>query len=391
MTSRASHTTVIRVKKRDDPYVILDKLFLSNNALSWKAKGLLAYLLSKPDDWQIAENDLIRQSKDGRDAVRAGLRELEIHGYLTRRQIRVSGGKFARTEYVVYERPEFNTSGKSEGELQEAPPSQARQPSNGAEITVAGKSVHGGATLGKSDSYDPTNGKSAPTALGISTSQARQPSNGAEITVAGKSVHGGATTGKSDSNFVADLEAPSSQTREPLGDAGLNRRRIFRRRKIRHLLNNELTNNHVVVVVRGDPPNISKCSQTESAPPPDGEQSPDVDESLRRKQEIILAAFPDLHGDIDSLAGVLRARSCEEVREAVTAVSTYNKRKPLDNLIGSLRDAIENCWTCLNKSPDPKAVGGRGQDQKAPHSREKLASGRDRERERRLIKKLYLS
>jgi hypothetical protein len=344
MTSRASHTTVIRVKKRDDPYVILDKLFLSNNALSWKAKGLLAYLLSKPDDWQIAENDLIRQSKDGRDAVRAGLRELEIHGYLTRRQIRVSGGKFARTEYVVYERPEFNTSGKSEGELQEAPPSQARQPSNGAEITVAGKSVHGGAT-----------------------------------------------TGKSDSNFVADLEAPSSQTREPLGDAGLNRRRIFRRRKIRHLLNNELTNNHVVVVVRGDPPNISKCSQTESAPPPDGEQSPDVDESLRRKQEIILAAFPDLHGDIDSLAGVLRARSCEEVREAVTAVSTYNKRKPLDNLIGSLRDAIENCWTCLNKSPDPKAVGGRGQDQKAPHSREKLASGRDRERERRLIKKLYLS
>ena len=57
---------------------------LRDPRLSWKAKGLAAYLLSKPPGWKIWTSDLIRRSTDGRDAVLSGLAELEQCGYLKR-------------------------------------------------------------------------------------------------------------------------------------------------------------------------------------------------------------------------------------------------------------------------------------------------------------------
>lgn len=114
---------IIRTSKRENPYVMIDKYGLNDERLSWKAKGLLAYLLSKPDDWQVYESDLIKRAADGRDSVRTGLRELEKYGYLSRRQIRGENGSFGHLEYSVYERP--ITLDDTE------------------EITADGKSVHG--------------------------------------------------------------------------------------------------------------------------------------------------------------------------------------------------------------------------------------------------------
>ena len=39
---------VIRVRKRPNNFVMIDKTFLEDDRLSFKAKGILAYLLSKP-------------------------------------------------------------------------------------------------------------------------------------------------------------------------------------------------------------------------------------------------------------------------------------------------------------------------------------------------------
>lgn len=102
---RNEQNTIIRTNKRENPYVMIDKFGLNDDRLSWKAKGLLAYLLSKPDDWQIYERELIKRSKDGRDAVRTGMRELEKYGYMSRRQLRAEDGSFSAMEYIVYERP----------------------------------------------------------------------------------------------------------------------------------------------------------------------------------------------------------------------------------------------------------------------------------------------
>ena len=98
-------STFRTIKSDQNPYVILDKRFLSDSRISWRSKGILSYLLSKPDDWQTREADLIKQSTEGRDAVRAALRELEACGYMQKEQRRSGRGAFATNEYIIIEAP----------------------------------------------------------------------------------------------------------------------------------------------------------------------------------------------------------------------------------------------------------------------------------------------
>ena len=99
--------TIIRIMKdRTNPYVILNKDFLNNEALSWKAKGLLAYILSKPDDWRLMIADLIKKGSDGRESVYSGIRELIQAGYIIKDKERTKEGRFNRMAYTVYEKPE---------------------------------------------------------------------------------------------------------------------------------------------------------------------------------------------------------------------------------------------------------------------------------------------
>jgi hypothetical protein len=102
-----SNQTIMRtVKTKDNPYVMIDKYGINDERLSWKAKGLLVYFLSKPDNWTIMIEDVIKHGKDGRDAVRAGIRELEEYGYVVRFQLRGERGKFGQRELHVFERPQ---------------------------------------------------------------------------------------------------------------------------------------------------------------------------------------------------------------------------------------------------------------------------------------------
>lgn len=94
-------------KGKENPYVMLDKTSVNDSSLSWKAKGILVYLLSKPDDWRVIESDIVKHARDGRDSVRAGLRELERAGYIVRAQEHGQDGKFQMVSYEVYERPQL--------------------------------------------------------------------------------------------------------------------------------------------------------------------------------------------------------------------------------------------------------------------------------------------
>ena len=76
-----------------------------NDMLSWEAIGLLAYLCSKPDDWEICIQQLINQSKktphpSGRDKTYRILKELQAAGYVHKQKAR-RGGRFTGIEYVV--------------------------------------------------------------------------------------------------------------------------------------------------------------------------------------------------------------------------------------------------------------------------------------------------
>ena len=95
---------IIRTPGRDR-YVIISKVPLEDVRLSWKARGLLAYLLSKPDNWSVIVAHLVKQAPDGRAAVMAGLRELESAGYLVRIRTRDDEGRYDGTDSEIHEEP----------------------------------------------------------------------------------------------------------------------------------------------------------------------------------------------------------------------------------------------------------------------------------------------
>jgi len=94
---------IIRVKK-DTNYVVMDKTFLSDTRLSWKAKGIMAYMLSMPDDWTFYLDELVKHSTDGKSSFRSGFNELKKNGYVRRERQKREDGTF-RWETIVYERP----------------------------------------------------------------------------------------------------------------------------------------------------------------------------------------------------------------------------------------------------------------------------------------------
>lgn len=97
---------VIRVKKCKSNFVTMDKSFLEDERLSYKAKGILAYLLSKPNNWKVIVGNLVNNSADGKAAVYAGLKELKENGYYEKIPIRnEQGTRILRWESTIYENP----------------------------------------------------------------------------------------------------------------------------------------------------------------------------------------------------------------------------------------------------------------------------------------------
>ena len=102
----ASTVRVFNDIESQDPFARIPKQVLNDDRLSWKAKGLLAYLLGKPKDWQVMVADLINRSKDGKTAIRSGLKELKMFGYAKHACIR-KAGQITGWEWHVSNRPQF--------------------------------------------------------------------------------------------------------------------------------------------------------------------------------------------------------------------------------------------------------------------------------------------
>lgn len=100
-----------RVSKNSN-YSTISNAFLNDEQLSWKAKGLLTWLLTRPDNWKIFSKDLQTRSTDGRDSTNSAIEELIKNGYIERISIREKG-IYRGYDYTVYESPpQDNRSGK---------------------------------------------------------------------------------------------------------------------------------------------------------------------------------------------------------------------------------------------------------------------------------------
>ena len=95
---------IYRIHKEDN-FVIIDKAFLLNEEISLKAKGLLALLLSYPDNWQFYKAEIVQHTTDKENSLNSGLKELIENGYIVRKQRKDENGKFEGYEYHVYEKP----------------------------------------------------------------------------------------------------------------------------------------------------------------------------------------------------------------------------------------------------------------------------------------------
>ena len=92
------------VVKKETNYTVISNVFLRDERMSLKCKGLLAYLLSLPNDWKLYVTELKERHRDGITAIYSALKELEELGYLKRERIRKLG-RIQGIEYLISETP----------------------------------------------------------------------------------------------------------------------------------------------------------------------------------------------------------------------------------------------------------------------------------------------
>lgn len=94
--SRENQTTFIRVKK-DKNYSTIHNGFLRRKDLSWKAKGIMAYILQLPDDWNVVLSEVVKNATEGQSAFDSGWKELKDAGYVKRQPV-----KHEKTNKILY-------------------------------------------------------------------------------------------------------------------------------------------------------------------------------------------------------------------------------------------------------------------------------------------------
>ena len=81
------------------------KHILEDNSISWKAKGVYAYLSTVHDYSRRNVAAMEETVSDGSTATRSGIDELVQAGYVEIRKERNEDGTFRRSRYIVNKRP----------------------------------------------------------------------------------------------------------------------------------------------------------------------------------------------------------------------------------------------------------------------------------------------
>ena len=100
--------SVFRIEKIKN-FTTMANYHLQDMNISHKARGLLSFMLSLPDDWDYSLNGLVSISKENKTAIRSALIELKENGYLIIDKIYPDKTKSGRIEYVynIYELPKI--------------------------------------------------------------------------------------------------------------------------------------------------------------------------------------------------------------------------------------------------------------------------------------------
>lgn len=114
-----------RAERPRTNFTIIQNSVLLDDRLSYRARGLLCAILSRPDNWRVRADQLAREGSEGRGAVLTALKELRAIGYLHLHRMRLDDGTF-RSEQVVYDTPWLPSADSSS----DTPESSYRTPDN---------------------------------------------------------------------------------------------------------------------------------------------------------------------------------------------------------------------------------------------------------------------
>lgn len=96
--------TIRRSAAAGDQVAVLQRAALQDSRLSYRARGVLVAVLSRPVDWRTSARQLAAEGREGREAVAAALAELEEFGYLIRTKVKV--GNLWRTFWDLTDSPD---------------------------------------------------------------------------------------------------------------------------------------------------------------------------------------------------------------------------------------------------------------------------------------------
>ena len=86
-------------------YATTPNAILNEPLLSLKAKGMFAYLQSKPENWKFSVNRMANELMEGKQSIQNALKELENYGLLCRIAQKNERGKWIGFDYVLSETP----------------------------------------------------------------------------------------------------------------------------------------------------------------------------------------------------------------------------------------------------------------------------------------------
>jgi hypothetical protein len=143
-----------RAPRPEQDYSQIRNDVLRDERLSYRARGILATILSHTDNWATSAEAMARQGQEGRDAIRTALTELESAGYLKRERRQDERGRWS-TQAVVYDTPQTHPV---QGALLDLVP--APMPENPSSVDSGASSQVSDITAGQTDDWKTDAGKS---------------------------------------------------------------------------------------------------------------------------------------------------------------------------------------------------------------------------------------
>ena len=97
--------SIYRAPRPESNWTQIRNGIIDDHRITFKATAVLIYILSKPDNWRTSTRHLSTVKKEGIDAVRTAMSELECAGYVQRRRYQDETGKWCY-DTLVYDIPQ---------------------------------------------------------------------------------------------------------------------------------------------------------------------------------------------------------------------------------------------------------------------------------------------